>query len=82
MGEGKIELMEELLSKVKQIDSQQQIVMKHMAELQAMLNSAGLDQMSDRMSGAFTEGAATEETIKSISKDIEMELNRLKNEAA
>ncbi len=82
MSEEKLEMLSELMKKMEQADQQQQVVMKHIVELQSELEEEGKDEMAVKLGEAFSQSSQAEGVLKNLTHDLELEVNRLKNEAA
>lgn len=82
MGENKLEVLSELMKKMGQASQQQQVVMKHIVALQSELEELKKEETANKLSDAFSHSSQAEEVLKNLAHDLELEINRLKNEAA
>ena len=82
MSEDKIEIMTQLMKKTHQCEQEQKIVIKHLVELQTSFASSGMDHFAEKMGEAFALDSKVEENLKKLAHNLDLEVNRLKNEAA
>ncbi|HXV18477.1 MAG TPA: hypothetical protein VD883_00190 [Candidatus Omnitrophota bacterium] len=76
----KIQVLTHIVSKIKNTEHSNQAVIKQLAELQMELTTAGLDAASQKIGGIFSQASQSEEGLKSLAGDLDIEINKLKLE--
>lgn len=74
------EFLSQLLPKLDEIKNVQQSLIEKLAGVQSELMSAGEDSLSSKVGEVFSNESKNQEALKKILDDLEMELNRLRNQ--
>ena len=77
-----LDALEGLLTSLKDVEGRQQDLIEKLAGAQLQATEAGLEALAESIGRPFSDAAKTGEALSELVKDLEMERNRVRNQAS
>jgi hypothetical protein len=73
-----MELVDQLVKTVQRLKHDQEVQIRHLADLQLKLDEADLKFFSEKIGAVFSNASETQQLLKKVLDELSMEFNKLK----